>query len=408
MGKPAAKRDSVEDDVPIKPKSIKTLTSILLKRTYDMFVGNHNLKTHIDEASQKAKISSKVKDEYSSLDGYIPRQPPGSKQSQGAANGGTLNPTPNVESKSSASKLIDAVTAEQRAATAKAAANHRDSQLVLYNAPSAAGAAAGAPRITAAGKAALTGTIMIPTAAGGEKEYTPSAAIAKRMPSKWPRPQWRAPWKTYRVISGHLGWVRSVAFDPTNDWFATGSGDRTIKIWETASGKLRLTLTGHTEQVTGLSVSERHPYMFSCGLDKAVKCWDLEQNKVIRNYHGHLSGVYSLALHPVLDILATGGRDSTCRVWDMRTKVQIFALSGHQDNVCAILMQGTDPQIITGSHDKTIKLWDLRMGKTLATLTNHKKAVRAVCFHSFLVFCYLFLVFCPRSIACSDKCMLVG
>lgn len=33
-----------------------------------------------------------------------------------------------------------------------------------------------------------------------------------------------------RVISGHLGWVRCIAVDPSNEWFATGSGDRTIKV----------------------------------------------------------------------------------------------------------------------------------------------------------------------------------
>ena len=52
-----------------------------------------------------------------------------------------------------------------------------------------------------------------------------------------------APWKLYRVISGHLGWVRSVTVDPSNEWFATGSADRTIKIWDLASGQLKLTLT---------------------------------------------------------------------------------------------------------------------------------------------------------------------
>ncbi|KAF5782237.1 putative transcription factor WD40-like family [Helianthus annuus] len=50
-------------------------------------------------------------------------------------------------------------------------------------------------------------------------------------------------------MSGHLGWVRSVAFSPNNEWFCTGSADRTIKIWDTGSGRLRLTLTGHIEQV---------------------------------------------------------------------------------------------------------------------------------------------------------------
>lgn len=138
--------------------------------------------------------------------------------------------------------------------------------------------------------------------------------------SSQPKPEWHRPWKLHKVISGHLGWVRSVAVEPNNKWFVTGGGDRTVKIWDLASGQLRLTLTGHISTVRGLAVSPRHPYLFSCAEDKMVKCWDLETNKVIRHYHGHLSGVYALALHPTLDVLVTGGRDGAARVWDMRTR----------------------------------------------------------------------------------------
>lgn len=45
-----------------------------------------------------------------------------------------------------------------------------------------------------------------------------------------PKPQWHAPWKLYRVISGHLGWVRCIDVDPSNEWFVTGAGDRIIKV----------------------------------------------------------------------------------------------------------------------------------------------------------------------------------
>jgi pleiotropic regulator 1 len=82
------------------------------------------------------------------------------------------------------------------------------------------------------------------------------------------KPTYHAPWKLVRVISGHLGWVRSVAVEPGNKWFATGAGDRVIKIWNLASGELRLSLTGHISTVRGLAVSPRHPYLFSCGEDK--------------------------------------------------------------------------------------------------------------------------------------------
>eukprot|EP01039_Chlorochromonas_danica_P000907 gene908-989_t len=197
-------------------------------------------------------------------------------------------------------------------------------------------------------------------------------------------PTWHAPWELDAVISGHLGWVRSIAFDPSNDFFATGSADRTIKIWDLAKccagaeGGLKLTLTGHIHTVRGLAFSDRHPYLFSAGEDKQVKCWDLEYNKVIRHYHGHLSGVFALAIHPTLDLLVTGGRDSVARIWDMRTKNQVQVLCGHENTVGSILTNGVDPQIVTGSHDSTIKLWDLAKGTTISTLTHHKKSVRSL------------------------------
>jgi len=308
------------------------------------------------------------------LENYVPRRP--GQSGRGAEPAVPPTKSSVSETKSGSAALIESVAASMTQEKRQEVVSRKDIILV----DDASGIQARS-KITPAARAALTGSIMIPTAAGGQKEYTPSASIAKRMPSKWPRPEWHAPWCNYRVISGHLGWVRSIAFDPANEWFVTGSADRTIKVWDLASGQLRLTLTGHIEQVTGLAISARSPYMFSCGLDKQVKCWDLEQNKVIRNYHGHLSGVYSLALHPTLDIMATGGRDATCRIWDIRTKLQVFALGGHEDTVSAILTEPTDPQVITASHDKTIRLWDLRKGKTLATLTYHKKSVRALASH---------------------------
>jgi len=213
------------------------------------------------------------------------------------------------------------------------------------------------------------------------REGATAVAIGRAVGLARDRPAWHAPWRNFRVVSGHVGWVRSVAVDPSNVWFATGSADKTIKIWDLAAGTLKLTLTGHIGAVRGLAISERHPYMFSVGDDKTVKCWDLETNKVVRHYHGHLSGVYSVAIHPALEFIATGGRDSTVRVWDMRSRQQVFALSGHRDAVNSLAMQDVDPQVISGAADSTVRLWDLAAGKTLSTLTNHKKGVRSVALH---------------------------
>ena len=209
----------------------------------------------------------------------------------------------------------------------------------------------------------------------------PSSSLVRRQAYQQTRPEWHAPWKLMRVISGHLGWVRALAVEPGNEWFCSGAGDRTIKIWDLASGSLRLTLTGHISTVRGLAISPRHPYLFSCGEDKMVKCWDLETNKVIRHYHGHLSGVYTLSLHPTLDVLVTGGRDGVARVWDMRTRSNIHVLSGHKQTVSDLKCQEADPQVITSSLDSTVRLWDLAAGKSMGVLTHHKKGVRALAIH---------------------------
>ena len=77
-----------------------------------------------------------------------------------------------------------------------------------------------------------------------------NALTIRKDPPKIPKPKWHAPWELTAVVSGHLGWVRSIAFDASNDWFVTGAADNTIKIWDLAKccagseGGLKLTLTG--------------------------------------------------------------------------------------------------------------------------------------------------------------------
>jgi pleiotropic regulator 1 len=57
-----------------------------------------------------------------------------------------------------------------------------------------------------------------------------SNSLIRRREARQVKPDYHAQWKLLRVISGHLGWVRSVAVEPGNKWFATGAGDRVVKV----------------------------------------------------------------------------------------------------------------------------------------------------------------------------------
>eukprot|EP00729_Bicosta_minor_P007936 gene7936-7965_t len=323
----------------VKKHSIDTLAYRSVKRSRDLFVGEHGSQAPEFEEGRRIKMAALTRSEY----GEVMHLPAGQivKKSSGA---------PLMLTDGGGSKLVGAAAA-------------------AAGGGGGGGAAAQAQQQTTSRQLALI-----------EQTKKDKQALALRAPVM-PKPKWHPKWKLMRVISGHLGWVRCIAVEPQNQWFVTGSADRTIKIWDLASGTLKLSLTGHISAVRGLAVSERHPYMFSAGEDKEVKCWDLECNKVIRRYHGHLSAVHCLAMHPTLDVLMTGGRDSVIRVWDMRTKSQVHCLTGHKNTVASIMARSTDPQVVSGSHDSTIKLWDITAGKTMCTLTNHKKSIRALAHH---------------------------
>uniref|UniRef100_A0A8C8DJJ9 Pleiotropic regulator 1 n=1 Tax=Oryzias sinensis TaxID=183150 RepID=A0A8C8DJJ9_9TELE len=370
----------------VQKHSVHTLVFRSLKRTHDMFVADHAKAVALDDESHKLKLAVKLKADYSPVL-HMPVLKEGKDRMSQYPDG--LHDNEAYMQPDDPEYLITGTHAYPSgpgvALTADTKVHRNPSESGIHS------LALALPPSQARQESSRTAATVAEIRRGAERAHAQSTLLLEgggtrnsnllRRTPVMPKPQWHPPWKLFRVISGHLGWVRSIAVEPGNQWFVTGSADRTIKIWDLASGKLKLSLTGHISTVRGVAVSSRSPYLFSCGEDKQVKCWDLEYNKVIRHYHGHLSAVYDLDLHPTIDVLMTCSRDATARVWDIRTKANVHTLTGHTNTVATVRCQAAEPQVITGSHDSTIRLWDLIAGKTRATLTNHKKSVRTLVMH---------------------------
>lgn len=359
------------------PSSAEHLVRTSAKRTREIFAADFASPTALDHSSNSStfsitpsttapsdvahqvNVASRIRNEYE----HVRELPPALASKMAAAATTAAERRKKIKSQNAEEKASDPKMQRMIEGASEKANKARDAQSMQLT-------------LRAGGKGAA------PNAHGPTPmRDTPSSALVRKDTVRQARPEWHRPWKVFRVLAGSMGWVRSLAVDPDNQFFVSGSGDRTIKLWDLASGQLKLTLTGHISAVRGVEVSPRHPYLFSCGEDKMVKCWDLETNKVIRHYHGHLSGVYSLSLHPTLDVLCTGGRDGVVRVWDMRTRTNIHVLGGHKGTIASVKCQESDPQVISGSMDSTIRLWDLAAGKTQTVLTHHKKSVRSLATH---------------------------
>jgi WD40 repeat protein len=80
-------------------------------------------------------------------------------------------------------------------------------------------------------------------------------------------------------LQGHTGNVYSIAWSPNGKTLASGSGDRTVKLWDIATGKLLSSLWGHTGGVYTVAWSPDGKTLASGSDDRTVKLWDAAAGK---------------------------------------------------------------------------------------------------------------------------------
>jgi serine/threonine protein kinase len=178
------------------------------------------------------------------------------------------------------------------------------------------------------------------------------------------------------ILIGHTGEVNSVAISPDGQKIASGSDDRTIKIWSLNRRKQLRTLKGHTSWVYSVAFSPDSQTLISGSKDKTVKIWNLKTGQELRSLTGHSSYVNSVAFSPDGQTIASGSYDKTIRL-HLKTG-QAIALTGHSREVLAVAFSSNGQYLVSSSADRTIKIWNPNTGKELRTLTGHSGDVNAI------------------------------
>jgi mono/diheme cytochrome c family protein len=175
----------------------------------------------------------------------------------------------------------------------------------------------------------------------------------------------------------HTGEVSAVCFTPDGKQLISASG-RMIVVWDMMGRELHQ-LRGHTDRVRALAVSADGRLLASAGDDRSIRLWDLATGKEQRCLSGNEGPVSALSF-------ASGGRlvsashDGTLRLWDVDSGDELRRLEGHRGEVYAVAVSPDGKRLLSGGNDRTVRLWNLETGREMKRLEGHGNAVIAVAF----------------------------
>jgi WD40 repeat protein len=184
-----------------------------------------------------------------------------------------------------------------------------------------------------------------------------------------------------RTLHGHTAPVRCLAYSPDGRTLASGGDDRTVRLWDLATGRLTATLEGHADWVRALAFHPSGKTLFSGGWDGAIREWAVASGQLQEMEDGYLGGVYAVAVAPDGWAHACGdGAGVVSLTHHGADRRRRLPLRGHSWPVGALAFSPDSALLASAGHDRTVRLWNAHFGQPVATLKGHTDWAHALAF----------------------------
>ncbi|KIJ61172.1 hypothetical protein HYDPIDRAFT_31474 [Hydnomerulius pinastri MD-312] len=190
--------------------------------------------------------------------------------------------------------------------------------------------------------------------------------------------------------------IYAISYSLNGKLIATGGG--TLRIYDSQSGRMLLDLKGHTKSVVALSFSHDGTRLASGSGDHTIRIWNTSSGETIGEpWEVHSAHVNSVAYSHDDKVIATAGGDGVVRIWDVATEAKIVEIIDYPAAVLYVRFSPDGSQLASACDDHNVRIHDARTGAlVLGPLEGHTEPVRAI-------------AYCPdgtRIASCSNDCAI--
>lgn len=166
-------------------------------------------------------------------------------------------------------------------------------------------------------------------------------------------------------LSGHSSSVCAIALSKDYAVAASGSWDKSVKIWDVKDGRLLKTLNGHNDGVLSLSISPDGERIVSGGFDKKVNVWTVKTGSLLYSFTPSNDFIWKVSFSPDGSLFAASDWGNNVAIWNTYTGRLIHKIQ-FAGNSIAFSPDGKE--LVTGGFG-LLKIWDVTSGNLIKDLS---------------------------------------